>query len=55
MQQPNETPQVVLYGDSVGCSYRMKIRYNSYANLLARRLNKDVALDYISGANSSLV
>jgi len=33
----------------------MKIRYNSYANLLARRLDKEVALDYISGANSSLV
>lgn len=55
MEQTNENPKVVLYGDSVGCSYKMKFRVNSYTSLLARRLNKPVALDYISGANSTLV
>ncbi len=55
LEQTNEVPKVVLYGDSVGCSYKMKFRVNSYTSLLARRLNKPVALDYISGANSTLV
>lgn len=55
LEQTNEVPKVVLYGDSVGCSYKMKFRVNSYTSLLARRLSKPVALDYISGANSTLV
>lgn len=55
MEQGNGAPKVVLYGDSVGCTYRLKIRLNTYTNLLARRLSKPAALDFISGANSSLV
>lgn len=55
LEQTNEVPKVVLYGDSVGCTYKMKFRVNSYTSLLARRLSKPVALDYISGANSTLV
>ena len=55
MDQTDAIPKVVLYGDSVGCSYKMKIRVNSYTNLLARRLNKPAALDFITGANSTII
>lgn len=46
---------MVLYGDSVGCKYKLKVRANTYAALFARRLNKPVELDFISGADSTLV
>lgn len=55
MDQTDSIPKVVLYGDSVGCNYRLRVRANTYTDLLARRLQKPVALDYISGANSTLV
>ncbi len=56
IMDPKDTnPKVVLYGDSVGCNYRLRVRANTYTDLLARRLQKPAALDYISGANSTLV
>lgn len=55
LEQTNENSKVVLYGDSVGCKYKLKVRANTYAALFARRLNKPVELDFTSGANSTLV
>lgn len=44
-----------MYGDSTGCCYRMKIRKNTYTELLSRRLGLACAMDYTSGANSEVI
>jgi len=46
---------LVQYGDSIGCPYRMKLRVNTYCNLLSRRFSMDCAPDYTTGATSTLV
>lgn len=55
MSETNKNVQVVLFGDSTGCAYRMKIRANTYSLLLSRRLNKVHSSDYTAGATSSTV